>query len=276
MKYITIKNNFEKKNGGRTGHRIKDIMSLYILSFFVKDLQVVPNPSWHIKQHLIKFKCENLNTSSLKTISIHKFARKPRQFCEFMDLINYINQSEDNTFFHMDTRMLLLPKHLTDWYNDGHISSDIFNDKFIPLFRKLYNDENVEIKEQLAFHVRRGDIYDPGKIYYRHFDFMKWKATYIEKRILDFKKHNQDVPIKIFTEKNFSDDLNYLQSKFSKLEILRGDEETLKNDIHEMVNSKFFIPCNSGLSTSIAYLCNGKVMIDSEKPLKHFHTKIIW
>jgi hypothetical protein len=275
MKYITIKDSFRNHPGGRTGHRLKDIMSLYIISFFVKDLQVLPDPSWNVKQHLIKFHCEEINTNSLTNVSIQKVNTKHEMgYNEFTDLVNYIKNHEDDTIFYMDIRVVISPFNLTNWYNAGLISSDIYNEKFITLFKKLYNGKQVKLKNQLAFHVRRGDIYNPNTSFYNKpwCANMRWGVLYIQKRILDFKKHHPNLPIKIFTEKIRSEDLDCL-NKFSKLQIIRGDDKTLRNDIHEMVNSKFFIPCNSGLSTNIAYLCNGTVLLDPNKFIKHFHKK---
>lgn len=313
MKYITY---IEK--GGRSGHKLKDIFSLYILSFFIKDLVVAPHHTWKFsnKQAIINFDkiienqgfshyeinkhfCKNFHQEDIFEYSTCSFTETLNidtinhryggiKFESLQKIINKINSLKSGSLVKIYGVFRIHPFQLSDWYDQGLIKEDIFLKKFIPLIRKFYyNTRKKERKHQLSIHIRRGDIAPGGKAYASWgMDQMYWPLDYFCEQIDLFKQKHPNVPIKVFSEKHNSKDLLNLK-KYSNLELNLGGFDELEEHICEMVSSSFFMPCNSGLSSWISYISEGRIIMPNknfsssesnhkEFSIKQFHEKHIW
>ena len=274
MKYITIKN----PNDGRSGHCLKDFFTCYLFSFLIKDLIVLPTQEWNLGQHILNFPINKKlkHYTFTQSINIKETHWGGMSFENFCKIKNKISDLPDNSLITLIDHPRLHPFQLTEWFQSQLIHEDVFITKFIPTLRNLYfKDNNSEILNCLSIHVRRGDIANPDHKAYINHAPMRWPVEYFENNIISFRKKMPNLPINIFTEKDHSDDLEML-NKYNNLKIHRGDIKSLKNDINKMANSKYFMPCNSSLSTWISYISKGSVIIPQDKCIKHFHSKHIW
>ena len=197
-------------------------------------------------------------------------------FETFCKIKNKISDLPDNSLITLIDHPRLHPFQLTEWFQSQLIHEDVFITKFIPTLRNLYfKDNNSETLNCLSIHVRRGDIANPNRPCFTRHAPMRWPVKHFENNIISFRKKMPNLPINIFTEKDHSDDLEIL-NKYNNLKIHRGDIKSLKNDINKMANSKYFMPCNSSLSTWISYISKGSVIMPQDKCIKHFHSKHIW
>lgn len=268
MKYITY-----DQTGGRTGHILKDIMTCYVLSCFIDDLVVLPHHSWN-RQKIFDFDT-NDSISHMKKVEIdveHDYwDGMPHSF--FVDILNTIDQASSDTVVVLKSVTRVLPVQLTTWYEEGLIDQDVFVSKFLPVLRSLYFAHNKHMTiDQLAIHVRRGDIAVSRK---RSLRERVWSARYFDDQISSFRNMHPDVPIVIYTERGCSEDLNCLM-KHENTRISRGSVRVLRRDFNNMVNSKFFMPCDSSLSIWASYISNNNILISADKDICHFHAKHIW
>lgn len=274
MKYITLKSS----DFGRSGHSLKDFFTCHVFSFLIKDLTVIPTQQWNSKQHILKFPI-NKNLKDYKfsqSINIEEKIWNGMSFESFCRIRDKILALPDNSLITLINHTRIHPHQLTEWFKSNLIKEDVFITKFIPALRNLYfkNNKSEELN-CLSIHVRRGDIANPSKNCYIQQANMRWPVEYFEENIISFQKTNPNLPINIFTEKEYSDDLEILK-QYDNVEIHRGDTESLKHDIENMVNSKYFMPCNSSLSTWISYISKGSIIMPKNKYIRHFHSEHIW
>ena len=274
MKFITLKSS----DFGRSGHSLKDFLTCYLFSFLIKDLIVLPTQQWNAKQHILNFSIhKNLKDYKFsQSINIKEENWDGISFKDFCKIKNKILNLPDNSLITLMNHTRIHPYQLTEWFKSNLIKEDVFASKFIPTLRNLYFKNN-KLKQLncLSIHVRRGDVSNPShESFVSHAD-MRWPVEYFEEKIISFQKKNPNMPINIFTEKTYSDDLEILK-KYNNLTIHRGDRESLKNDVNKMINSKYFMPCNSSLSTWISYISKNSIIIAQNKHIKHFHTEHVW
>ena len=274
MKFITLKSS----GFGRSGHSLKDFFTCYVFSFLIKNLTVIPTHEWNSHQHILKFPI-NKNLKDYKfsqSINIEEKNYNGMSFESFCHIRNKILALPDNSLIRLIHHTRIHPHQLTGWFKSNLIKEDVFITKFIPTLRNLYfkNNKSEELN-CLSIHARRGDVADPSDPYFFSHADMRWPVEYFEENITLFQKTNPNLPINIFTEKEYSDDLEILK-QYDNVEIHRGDAESLKHDIENMVNSKYFIPCNSSLSTWISYISKGSIIMPKNKCIKHFHSEHIW
>lgn len=275
MKYITYK----QSEGGRSGHKLQDIFSAYIFSFLIRDLEVYTDPSWQ-NQHILKFEPSPvINFENIvKVKKDHKYFNGT-PFSVFKEIEQEIKIAPESSLIELHGVIRIHPFQLTQWYQEGLINEDLFILKFIPEIRQMYyKDQDFTMRRCLSMHIRRGDIADrnnpvtcpkgsPKKMF--------WPLEYYDNQICCFRAKHPDVPIYIFSEKIFSEDLFSLK-RHSNLELILGDYESLKSDIASMINSQFFMPCNSSLSKWISYISRGKIIFPKNKYIKFFHKQYIW
>lgn len=275
MKYITLKNGEE---AGRSGHCLKDFFTCYLFSFLIDDLMVLPMQEWNVKQSILKFPI-NKNLEDYKfsqSIDVQEVDWEGMSFQTFCKIKNKISDLPNNSLITLRSNTRIHPHQLTEWFQSQLIHEDVFITKFIPTLRNLYfKDNNSEILNCLSIHARRGDVANPSSRSFTTHAKMRWPVEYFENNIISFQKKMPNLPINIFTEKKYSDDLEILK-KYENLTIHRGGAESLKHDIENMVNSKYFMPCNSSLSTWISYISKGSIIIPKNKHIKHFHTEHVW
>ena len=274
MKYITLRNT----NHGRSGHCLKDFFTCYIFSFLIKDLTVLPAQQWNSKQQILKFPI-NKNLEDYKfsqSIDIKEMYWEGMSFQTFCKIKNKISDLPNNSLITLWNHTRIHPYQLTEWFKCKLINEDVFITKVIPTLRSLYfKNNNPKTLDCLSIHIRRGDVASPSSRCFPSRTKMRWPTEHFEKYIISFQKKMPNLSINIFTEKKYSDDLEILK-KYDNLTIHRGDTQSLQDDINKMVNSKYFMPSNSSLSTWISYISKGSIIIAKDRPIKHFHSEHIW
>lgn len=262
MKYIT----YNQNTGGRSGHKLNDIFSTYILSFLIRDLEVHAHPSWQ-NQALFKFDFDKtVDYSQIIEIESKESRNEGMTFDCFRKIKNKIESAPNESLIMLGGTTRILPMQLTSWFNDGLIKENLFFTKFLPMIRSMYGAHNQrEAINCLSVHARRGDVADPqNKAYWRF-----WSADYIDSKIKLFRSQHPNLEINIFSEKENSEDLSIL-TKYKNLNLHLGDENTLKDDINFMVNSKFFMLSNSNLPIWISLISKNTIIIPSDKDIKFF------
>lgn len=279
MKYIT-----HVLNGpGRHGHKLKDIFTAYIFSYFFNDVQVISHPRW-TRNAIIKFTTQPFKVDYTHVIDVAYDKRwwNGISFDMFQTICNKIQNAPDGSLIRLNGIVRVNGKQLTDWYDQGLIKHDIFLNKFIPGIRELYNRGNkIRLKNQLAIHIRRGDIAKKTKNAKRYnrpnsktYHYMFWPIEYYFELIDTFKLSHPNVPIQVFTENAYADDV-YQLNKYNNINLNFGTKRTIWSDFHELVSSKYLIPANSGFSYWAAYITKGNVIIPNRN-IKQLHESYIW
>jgi len=282
IKYITY-NSFNC----RSGHALKDIFTCYILASVVDGLEVLPqenwnaNPScgWGYDQRIINFDTSEsqsmLDEGDLIKINI-KEPEPPQwngmSFEYFSNLKRQIEEAPQGSIVVLSRTTRVLFHQLTDWYNKKLIERDLFADVLLVLRNLYFKDHEPKTIDCLSIHIRRGDVADPD---HRLNQYMYWAVDHFEQAIVSFRKLHPHVPIYIFSENKLSDDLKVLE-RHDNLRLVLGDINSLKEDIDHMISSRFFMPCNSGLSTWVSYISRGEIIISKDKEIKHFHREHVW
>lgn len=266
MKYITY-----KQHGGRSGHKLKDIFSAYLFSFLIRDIEVYTDPSWQ-SQKILKFEpSPAINFENIIKIKNDHEYFNGIPFDVFKDIEQKIKTAPKSSLIELHGVVRVHPVQLTRWYESGLIEQDLFLSKFIPKIRQIYyKDQEPNLEKRLSIHIRRGDIANEEVL-----GSMFWSVEYYDNQICSFRAKYPDLPIYVFSEKLFSEDLLLLK-RHDNLKLILGDHHTLTSDIANMINSEFFMPCNSSLSTWISYISYGKIIMPKNKHIKHFHSKHIW
>lgn len=262
MIYLTYK----QDSGGRSGHKLKDIFSVFIISFFNSNFKVCYDDSWG-KQDILN----NIDIINRKDINYDKCCKisdikknKGITYEKFLKIIDEISNYEKNTLVEISNRCRIHPCQLHNWYIEKKINRDYFTLDLIPLLKKFYygNKKNIKLNNVVSIHIRRGDIFD--KIIERG-----WNINYYKNIISLFNKY-LNIPINIYTEDyNYEDLLDLKDIKNVNLNL--GNTKTLKSDIDQMISSKYLFITSSGLSTWMAYISKGSIFIPKNLRIKHFY-----
>lgn len=276
MKYITFEN-----PRGRSAHALKHIMSAYIISMLSEeDVEVLPGPGWN-KQKIINFKTKHNQQPalSIKNKSI-KGNWDGMPLNDVKKVLTDIQRMPDNCMFVLTGIQRVHPFQLSYWFENSLIKNDIFSQSFIPKIRELYfSNKTKETTDCLSVHVRRGDIARKTNPHHknRREDYsMFWDISYLEKNIQKFRQKFPETQINIFSETRNSKDVQRFAQKHN-LNLKLGNSRTLEKDFHQMVSSKFFMPCNSGISTWASYISEGTKIFENKKTptkIKHFHKNL--
>ena len=266
MKYITY-----KQDGGRSGHKLKDIFSAYLFSFLIPDTEAYADSSWQ-SQKILQFEpSPPINFENVIKIKNDRTYFDGIPFDVFKDIAQKIKMAPESSLIELHGVIRVHPFQLTEWYESGLIEQDLFLSKFIPKIRQIYyKDQEPNLKKRLSIHIRRGDIANEEVL-----GPMFWPVEYYDDQICSFRAKYPDLPIYVFSEKLFSEDLFSLK-RYDNLKLIFGDYQSLICDISDMINSEFFMPCNSSLSTWISYISYGKIIMPKNKHIKHFHSEHIW
>ena len=263
MIYLT----YNQNSGGRSGHKLKDIMSLFIFSFFIKNSICCSHPSWKL-QKILKIKIEKSVTdvkydTLLKINDVIEWdGISHEKFKEIIENIKNNHSSGKNLLVEFSNVCRIHPSTLHNWYTKNLIYQDTFNKKFLPLIKKFYYGIKTPVlKNQISIHVRRGDI--AKKIIKSGFD----KKYY--SNIINILNKHYDIPICIFSENENSEDLLELRSLKNTTVHLGGIDE-MKSHFYQMVTSKFLILSASSFSSWAAYISIGKIFYQ-KNCIKHFH-----
>lgn len=289
-KYITY-----DQYGGRTGHALKDILTCYTLASIMDNIVVLPRKSWNTLdsrladrgiitgQNIINFDTDKsqpmLDKGDFSKIITIQTDREHSQwngmsFDFFSKLKKQIEDAPRGSLIVLSGVIRLNPIQLTNWYDEKLIKKDAFA-IFISNLRSLYfKDNDYNPIDCLSVHVRRGDVANPRSGAYAY-KGMRWPVKYFKQAITSFREKFPNTPINVFSENTFSSDLHVL-NKIDNLNLILGDCHSLKKDVNYMINSRFFMPCNSSLSTWISYISRGKIIMPVNREIKHFHKKQIW
>ena len=249
---------------GRSGHLLKDVISLFIWKELIENSNILYN-DFMSKQKIIpvsniKNKCVNRLDKYDKTITFNFKIWKGLTHKEAYMIINEIKKYNDKTLlirFEGIIRILLF--QIDNWYINNHIKKDIFNTTILPLFNELYYkgdniNFNSEQKNIFSIHIRRGDIFRQTINVGFNFEYYK--------NIINIINSVLNIPIHIYSENYNNEDIIPLQN-MNNVTCIFGNDSTFINDFRELCLSKYVILSNSAMSTTIAYLSKGNVFFEN-------------
>jgi len=249
-----------QNSGGRSGHKLKDIMTVFILSYFIKGSVVVRNHSWNNQAIL-----DRINYRYMKSISYdEKYEIKQDSFHglsdeQFIELINDIEKKDidnKNILIMLSGAYRFHPFQLHNLYLKGKIEIDYFTRNFLPTIKKFYFGKEVpkEPVNCVSIHIRRGDIakriIEKGQ-----------NSKYFRRIIIQLNRY-LNIPINIYSEDLNSKDLLVLKEE-PNVTLHLGNTGSLKKDFYEMVTSKYLIISSGGFSTISSYISIGTVLYNS-------------
>ena len=268
MIYLTCRN-----FGGRSGHQLKNILTTFVFSFFVKDSICLYHPTWKTQKILNNIDTNIPHVDDIKydkTIEIkHITQYQGLSFTKFKSLIENINKYQG---FNGNILVLINcvacrvhPHILHNWFIRKLIPENYYETKLIPLINRFYYNNNVPpILDIISIHVRRGDI--AGQQIKAGFNFGYYK------KIINILNNYVDMPIHIYSENWNSSDLQPLKH-LKNVKLFLGGVDEIKSDFNNMARSKILFLSSSSFSTWLAYLSLGKVYYHSKKIKQFRHIK---
>ena len=262
MIYLTYNN-----VGGRSGHKLKNILSTFIISFFVKDSICVYHPSWD-KQYILN----NINIPHVNSIKYDKIIKiknitawKGIGYNKFLKLITNINNYQSinkNILIQISSRACRIHPHiLHNWFINKIIPENYCETKFIPLIKSFYYKNTIpSVLNIISIHIRRGDL---AKMQIANGFNVEYYRNIIN--ILN-KYHN--IPIHIYSENYNSNDLHKLEP-LKNVKLFLGGVNEITSDFRSMVRSKILFLSSCSFSTWSGYLSLGKVYYHYRK-IKQF------
>jgi len=270
------------QHGGRSGHKLKDIMSIFIIGMLIK-AKVVYDDSF-TNQHLLLFEdiCVKKKKKYYSTIIIDNTKCSNgitfKKFKEIKKLI--LNKSKglkDNQHLLVifKQRCRIHPYQLDNWFHKNKIDKNLFKSKLIPLLHKIYYVHTVPkhttIKKSsiiptnnVAIHIRRGDLAE--KLIREGFD-----ANYYTQIINKLNQH-LNLHINIYSEIDNSEDILVLK-KLKNVNLFLGDVSNINEHFYALCTSKILILSRSSFSTWAAYLSKGLVVFQTNI-IKHLYHKV--
>lgn len=252
---------------GRNGHKLKDIMSVFILSFFLNNCKVYFHNSWRKQNILNNISLEKVSNNKNKNYKEKYFIDQIKEwrgidYDTFQNTLEIINDLDDETLVVFKKVFRIHPYQLHNWYIEKKIKEDIFTNKFIPLLRDFYyGKEEVKLNDIFSIHIRRGDSAKKMIKEGWNINFYKNVISEINKKI--------DIPINIYSEKINSNDLLELKS-FNNVNLILGDDQTFLNDFKSMATSKYLLISSSSLSTWLSYISIGTIFLPDTLNIKDF------
>jgi flavodoxin len=266
MIYITL----NQTSSGRSGHKLKDIMSMFIISYFVEGSQVVYHESWN-KQSILKY----IDVSILNTASYDLVIKKKRIAWngisqeDFFSVVNEIKSYDSNgkkVLFVFSGAHRFHPFQLHNLYTKGIIKHDFFTQTFLPTLNRFFFGYNTQqfYKNCISIHIRRGDIFK--RIINGGQDVKYFK------RIIDILNKHINIPIHIYSEYLNSSDLLILKKELN-VSLYLGNTSSLHRDFYNMVTSKYLFISSGGFSTWSSYISIGKVFYNPLYTYQFNHLK---
>jgi hypothetical protein len=256
MLYLTLIQN----SGGRSGHKLKDIMTVFIISYFIEGSVVVRNYSWnnqyilgHIKRPYMKSLIYD-ETHEIKIDNFHGISND--QFFENIEFIKKKNIDNKNILIVLSGAFRFHPFQLHNLFLEKKIERDYFTNNFLPTVKNFFFGKNRPDKptNSVAIHIRRGDI---GERLIKNGQNSNYYGNIIKKLNSNF-----NIPINIYSENLNSKDLFALK-KEPNVTLHLGTTASIKKDMYEMVTSKYLIISSGGFSTISAYISIGTVLYNS-------------
>lgn len=256
MLYLTLIQN----SGGRSGHKLKDIITVFILSYFIKGLVLVRHFSWNKQAILSHFNYRWMK--SLKYDETHELkmdnwgGMSDTKFFDTIEYIKHLDRDNKKILIVLSGAYRYMPCQLHNLYLNNKIEKDYFTNDFLNLIKRLYFGKNIPIETNncVAIHVRRGDIakrlIEKGQ-----------NSNYYKNIIRKLNKY-LNIPIRVYSESLDSRDLRILKDE-PNVSLHLGNTDSLKKDFYEIVTSKYLIISTGGFSTISAYISIGTVLYNS-------------
>jgi len=265
MIYITLC----QSSGGRSGHKLKDIMTVFIFSYFIQNSQVVYHPTWQKQSIISKFSdTRSEPTHYDKKLEYRKTCWGGISNKAFFELVDIINKEEAEN----PSRNILVtlygayrfhPFQLHNLYLTNSIKKDYFSENFIRTLKKSYfGDKLPKVANRVSIHIRRGDL--AKKLIDKGMD----NSYFLN--IIKTVNSILNIPIFIYSEKVNSDDLLILK-KEPNVRLFLGNSSSLKKDFYNMVTSKYLFISAGGFSTWSSYLSLGSVFYDKKFVYQYEH-----
>ena len=255
MLYITF-----MQNGGRSGHKLKDIMTVFILSYFIKGSVVVRNHSWNNQEILDRINCRFMKSilydETHKIKQDHWHGMSDVLFFELIKNIKEKNIDNKNILIILSGANRFHPFQLHNLFLKNKIKVDYFTNRFLPTIKNFYFGKEIpkEPVNCVSIHIRRGDIAE--RLILKGQD-----SNYYRDIIVQLNTH-LNIPINIYSEDLNSKDLHILK-KEPNVTLHLGNTGSLKKDFYEMVTSKYLIISTGGFSTIASYISIGTVLYNS-------------
>ena len=259
---------YHQSSGGRSLHKLTEILSVYSYEYLLDNCSVVRHWSWGGREqriipydHFLNFTDGDMDPD-LPTLEIDRYTKSDvnnwwglshEKFVTVKEEIEEFVASNDGdvniVFRHLSS---VQPHQVYNWYNKGLIDSDIYTEKLMPKLRSIFDCEAYERLEQIAIHVRRGDMYHQlvgaGKA--------PSNTEYAE--IIKMLTAKYDLPVVIYTETGNSEDLDELAA--DDVTVCRGTKHDTKRDFYNMARSRVLVPsCESAYSSWAALLSTDAV-----------------
>lgn len=264
-----------------SGHILWNIYSTFILSFFT-DFDVIPHNSWYnssiiTKNSFIK-NTKKKEDKYEKTIIIDKYMKWEsidyNDFKEIIKLTNYYKSNHNSVLIILTNVCNIHPDIVYEWFLLKKITTDIYSSVLIPHIRNLYYyDNNKEIINAFAIHIRRGDLckwtYENG-----------FTINYYKNIINHINKY-LNIPINIYTENHSNNTTTKLNIraeerknidysdidilfKIKNVNIFKGDLNSFKKDFNQLCRSKYLLMSPSSFCLWAGFISNQKIYIDNK------------
>ena len=269
---MSCKLTYDINSGGRSLHKLGEILSVYIYDLLLDvDTKIVCHGSWFSRDQRIfqDFGVPPFNPN-LPTLYIDNYTKSNPDYWwgitykDFKDInsrvSNYVNKKGKCNVV-LTNLAAITPTKLSNWYHKGYIKEDLYTTKLIPRLKKLFftgTGYSRDPKEHIAIHARRGDMY------WQLVEAGKGLTCKDYKNIIPRIQDHYGLPVTVYTEVYNSDDLSPL-AKLPDVTLSRGDRTQTKRDFYNLVNSKVLvISPESVYSTWAAYLHEGDVLVPDD------------
>lgn len=278
MIYITV----DQHTGGRAGHKLKDIVSAYILAKLY-NWNLCRHRSWNhyvlkpfgielnlpIVQDLVK-NIDDIHTHIFRPPELSWGGMTLNQVEELYELAINLEKKHKNIIIILSNVARIHLDQVDNWHQDGRIKFNVYSEVVKDLKNRFQlvdlnrlPDKHLDINQssvKVAVHIRRGDL---GHVLQNQdFNSVKYYKSLISnlRAILPVK-----LDINIYSERKNAEDIKELAGENVKIHLGRSFE----NDFKDMLTAHILIPASSGMSSWAIYLCHGLVLCPPVG-IKHF------
>lgn len=275
--FTYIQDSDNRRDGGRSGHRLQDIMTTFCMTHLFKeyDPKVVFDKSW-LRQSIIDYDgfskytvdvSENYDFILDLNISTFPLVDEPdgspghhwsglywEDFLNLKTRIVKLNPKKNNILIKLGYGIKIFFYRLKLWESQGLISKDVYNG-VISDFRDLfYEDRDRSQLNQIAIHIRTGDefkrVLHKSLNYEYYYSLIKWLSS------------KTNFNIEVFCENiNYESFLGLGKIKNTRLNV--GQVSDIKSDIYKISRSSIVFLSPSTFSFFSGYLCDGLVVYDN-------------
>lgn len=262
------------RNGGRSGHVLKDLFTSVILAKLL-NAKVVRSPYWKVQKLISHGNVEQLLHQPNPDLEEFVFKR-PKHFWngisweQFQEFRNYFLSLPAFCRVHIASVYRIHLFQIKNWEDQHKISAGMY-DALIEDLRALYWGNQIppaalnEVRK-IVIHARRGDVASPRHPCFRSMGPGRWSATFYQNTIDSLRERYPQSVIRLLTEKHGSRDLDMIVGA----EVDKGDHTNLATHFREMLTADLFVPTNSSLSTWATYLTAGWVATCPTRKIKQF------